>query len=57
VTALQELAVVIREEPVSGALQNAVGIRAFPTMFTAGEGKIATVVNDLSGIKVKASAN
>lgn len=57
VTALKDLAVVVREEPVSGTVQSAVGIRAFPTMFTAGDGKIATVVNDLAGLKAKAAAN
>ncbi|MEV0648824.1 hypothetical protein AB0I28_26565 [Phytomonospora sp. NPDC050363] len=57
VTALQNLAVVVREEPVSGAVQSAVGIRAYPTMFTAGEGKVATIVQDLAKVKAKASAN
>jgi hypothetical protein len=57
VTALKDLAVVIREEPVSGALQSAVGISAFPTMFTAGDGKVATVVHDLAKVKAKAAAN
>lgn len=57
VTALKDLAVVIREEPVSGALQSAVGISAYPTMFVAGEGKVATVVHDLAKVKAKAAAN
>lgn len=57
VTALKDLAVVVREEPVSGAVQSAVGIRAYPTMFTAGDGKVATLVHDLAKVKAKAAAN
>ncbi|GIG70141.1 TlpA family protein disulfide reductase [Phytomonospora endophytica] len=56
VTALKDLAVVVREEPVSGAVQSAVGIRAYPTMFTAGEGKVASLVHDLAKVKAKVSA-
>ncbi|HEY1177205.1 MAG TPA: hypothetical protein VGF17_13700 [Phytomonospora sp.] len=57
VTALQDLAVVVREEPVSGAVQSAVGIRAYPTMFTAGDGKVASLIHDLEKVKAKAPAN
>ncbi|GLZ75224.1 TlpA family protein [Actinorhabdospora filicis] len=56
ITALQDLAVVVREEPVSGPVQSAVGVRAFPTMFTAADGKVAAVVRDLSEVKKLAAA-
>lgn len=56
VSVLKDLAVVVREEPGSGTVQSATGVRAFPTMFTSDGTKVTAVVHDLAEVKKLAAA-
>ena len=55
ITALRDLAVVVREDSGTGAVQDATGIRSYPTMFTASGGKFASMVHNLEDLKKKAA--